>query len=244
MKIRIMIALTVAGLLATLLAPIAVAQEPEGGNVVGFPASGSSICLDATDGSMVNNCHSQYPLRPYEPIKFDGLHPGLYIARSGGFSAFVFVRPGQDNIIDWAYTVPLSWTAGLPVPPPPVYHMWHPGVVTYAPPPPVTVSVDQSVVGTGSISGTQTVDVNSPIPAVVHVRNQIDPPIGGSSSGSVRATASPGSSSRCISYTVSRGDNLSRIAARYGVSWSTIARLNRLVNPNRIFVGQRLTICR
>jgi LysM repeat protein len=45
-------------------------------------------------------------------------------------------------------------------------------------------------------------------------------------------------------YIVQRGDTLSGIAYRYGVSVSSIARANGIVNPNRIFVGRRLVIPR
>lgn len=41
---------------------------------------------------------------------------------------------------------------------------------------------------------------------------------------------------------VGRGETLYSIARRYGVDVWTIARANGVVNPNRIYVGQRLTI--
>ncbi|RME85442.1 MAG: LysM peptidoglycan-binding domain-containing protein [Caldilineae bacterium] len=43
-------------------------------------------------------------------------------------------------------------------------------------------------------------------------------------------------------YVVKRGDTLSKIARRFGVSVKTLVRINRLKNPNLIFVGQRLRI--
>lgn len=43
-------------------------------------------------------------------------------------------------------------------------------------------------------------------------------------------------------YTVQRGDTLSRIARRFGVSMSVLAEVNDIRNPNRIFVGQVLDI--
>lgn len=45
----------------------------------------------------------------------------------------------------------------------------------------------------------------------------------------------------CV-YVVRPGDTLSAIARRYGVSLWTIARLNGLVDVNRIYVGQVLRI--
>lgn len=44
------------------------------------------------------------------------------------------------------------------------------------------------------------------------------------------------------SYTVKSGDSLSAIAARYGMSYETLARLNNISNPNRIYVGQTLNL--
>jgi LysM repeat protein len=43
-------------------------------------------------------------------------------------------------------------------------------------------------------------------------------------------------------YVVRSGDTLNSIAARYGVSPSTLARTNGISNPNRIYIGQRLVI--
>ena len=43
-------------------------------------------------------------------------------------------------------------------------------------------------------------------------------------------------------YTVQRGDTLSGIGARFGVSWQAIAQLNDIANPNVIFPGQVLLI--
>ncbi len=43
-------------------------------------------------------------------------------------------------------------------------------------------------------------------------------------------------------YVVKRGDNLTSIAARYGVTVSSIAKANDILNVNNIFGGQKLTI--
>lgn len=45
-------------------------------------------------------------------------------------------------------------------------------------------------------------------------------------------------------YTVQSGDSLSKIGAKYGVSWNDIFEANRdkLDNPDKIFPGQELTI--
>jgi LysM repeat protein len=44
------------------------------------------------------------------------------------------------------------------------------------------------------------------------------------------------------SYTVQRGDTLARIARNFGISWRVLAEVNKISNPNLIYVGQVLTI--
>ncbi len=46
----------------------------------------------------------------------------------------------------------------------------------------------------------------------------------------------------CPVHVVQRGETLSSIACRYGVNMWTIAQANGIINPNRIYVGQRLVI--
>jgi lysozyme len=41
---------------------------------------------------------------------------------------------------------------------------------------------------------------------------------------------------------VQQGETLSSIARRYGTSWQAIKQANGLVNPNQIYVGQKLKI--
>lgn len=45
-----------------------------------------------------------------------------------------------------------------------------------------------------------------------------------------------------IDYTVQAGDTLSEIAARYGLSYRTLAAFNNISDPNRIYVGQVVRI--
>jgi len=51
----------------------------------------------------------------------------------------------------------------------------------------------------------------------------------------------PGSPSSRI-HVVRRGENLYRIALKYGLSYHTLAAANGIVNPNHVYVGQRLRI--
>lgn len=52
----------------------------------------------------------------------------------------------------------------------------------------------------------------------------------------------PAPSDSDIFHTVVRGEYLSRIAQRYGVSWTSIAEANGITDPNRIYAGLRLRI--
>lgn len=53
----------------------------------------------------------------------------------------------------------------------------------------------------------------------------------------------PGPAPACpVYYRVVRGDNLSRIAARYGVTVWQLQRWNGIANPNRVYAGQVLKI--
>lgn len=45
-----------------------------------------------------------------------------------------------------------------------------------------------------------------------------------------------------VFHVVRPGENLSQIAARYGVSYAQLAQHNRIANPNHLYVGQRLAI--
>jgi lipoprotein-anchoring transpeptidase ErfK/SrfK len=66
--------------------------------------------------------------------------------------------------------------------------------------------------------------------------------IPGKSSSSSGSSSSGSSSSAGAVHTVKRGENLTRIAARYGTTVKAIVKANGLSNPSRIYTGQRLTI--
>lgn len=59
--------------------------------------------------------------------------------------------------------------------------------------------------------------------------------------GSVASTAAA-SSTAGGTYTVRAGDTLSSIAARFGTTWTSLAAINRIANPNVIEVGQVLRL--
>ena len=45
-----------------------------------------------------------------------------------------------------------------------------------------------------------------------------------------------------IFYIVKKGDNLSKIAKKFNTNWKTLAKINKLKNPNLIKTGQKLRI--
>jgi LysM repeat protein len=53
---------------------------------------------------------------------------------------------------------------------------------------------------------------------------------------------SPGSAPAAGIHVVQRGENLYRIALKYGVTYQTLAAANGIANPNHVYVGQRLVI--
>lgn len=53
-----------------------------------------------------------------------------------------------------------------------------------------------------------------------------------------------GKSHVCELYTVVKGDNLSKIAAKYGTDYELIAKINGIKNVNLIEIGQRLCVPR
>ena len=59
------------------------------------------------------------------------------------------------------------------------------------------------------------------------------------SASGVAAPAAAG----CVYYTVRRGDNLTRIAARYRTTVWALQQQNGIRNADRVYVGQRLRIC-
>jgi lipoprotein-anchoring transpeptidase ErfK/SrfK len=59
----------------------------------------------------------------------------------------------------------------------------------------------------------------------------------------IPTSGSPGSTSPSLRvHIVRRGENLYRIALSYGLSYHTLASANGIVNPNHVYVGQKLQI--
>lgn len=72
-------------------------------------------------------------------------------------------------------------------------------------------------------------------PNIIYVGQRLTIPSGGGS-------ATPPPTTGGTTYIVQRGDYLSLIAQRFGVSLSTLMSANNIANPNLIYVGQVLTI--
>ncbi len=68
----------------------------------------------------------------------------------------------------------------------------------------------------------------------IYIGQRLVVPTGGSTAG---PTMSPSGV-----HVVQRGENLFRIALRYGMTYRTLAAANGIANPNRVYVGQRLVI--
>ncbi len=64
----------------------------------------------------------------------------------------------------------------------------------------------------------------------------------GRTAATTPAPAAPTASTPTTSYTVVRGDSLSRIAARYGTTVAALASTNGIANPSLIRIGQVLTV--
>ncbi len=81
--------------------------------------------------------------------------------------------------------------------------------------------------------------------STIYVGQRLTIPTGGSGGSPLPTpTPSPSPSPPPASgvHTVQRGENLYRIALRYGVTTQALAAANGIANPNRIYVGQRLVI--
>jgi LysM repeat protein len=85
--------------------------------------------------------------------------------------------------------------------------------------------------GTGLLSAQ---DAATPTPEAIEVTPE--------ATVEAAAEAVPAAVLEDITYTVVRGDRLIKIAEQFGVTVLCLARANRIVNPNLIYIGQELLI--
>lgn len=78
-------------------------------------------------------------------------------------------------------------------------------------------------------------------PNLIYVGQQLKVS-GTTSNATYHSTATNRNNDSAGSYTVQSGDSLYAIAARYGLDWHTLARLNGISSPYTIFVGQHLVL--
>ena len=81
-------------------------------------------------------------------------------------------------------------------------------------------------------------------PDLVYAGTWLRVPDGSGASGApvVGSSRSGGSSTGSQVHVIRLGETLSSIAARYGLATATMAKANGISNPNRIYVGERLSI--
>jgi hypothetical protein len=61
--------------------------------------------------------------------------------------------------------------------------------------------------------------------------------------GVLGVSARPAMAASCTQwYTVQRGDTLYKIGVWYGVSWTYLAKINNIQNPNKIYAGQVICV--
>jgi len=117
----------------------------------------------------------------------------------------------------------------------------------------VTVlSVHVAAAGFFALQGCQTrkpvVAADEPAPAPIMPPSRIDTPPVAPPRPSARPAVPVGPVSKspesagAVSYTVQKGDSLSKIAAKAGVSSRELAELNNITNPNSIRIGQKLLL--
>jgi LysM repeat protein len=80
-------------------------------------------------------------------------------------------------------------------------------------------------------------------PSLIYVGQQlVIPGASGGTSGSTTGGTGQTSSGGQVVHVVQAGENLYRIASRYGTTYQSVAAANGITNPSRIYVGQRLVI--
>lgn len=155
---------------------------------------------------------------------FSGNHLEQYKNGQELNGAVDFVRSKQDN-----YGQPSKFGGATPTPQPPTPSPQPGG--TY------TVVSGDTLIRIGSKTGIDWVQIaelnHIGQPYTIYPGQVLQLP-----GGAVNPSPAPSSGE----YTVQKGDTLSGIAAKYGVSWQTLQALNGLADPNKIYPGQVLKV--
>ncbi len=84
--------------------------------------------------------------------------------------------------------------------------------------------------------------IDTPVPPTPTPVPETPAPTPTTPAAKTTAPTSPPSPSGQVTHVVQRGENLFRIALRYGVSVDAVANANGIANPALVYVGQKLTI--
>ncbi len=195
---------------------------------------GAAVSDAAEPGALAVGQSPACLLAPPAPVEISGVaRPGDRVQIYDGERLLGETLAGEDG--KWRFSFP-SLPSGQRdlrvqiIPPAAVPELRGAAPDPSAPGSPVTIMI--SVVAAGK-RVTVSVVVNSPYGEVSVL---VSIPIDGTQPGD-------DSTSGCAQwYTVRRGDTLARIASWYGTSVAALAALNRLRNPNVIYVGQKLCV--
>lgn len=92
-----------------------------------------------------------------------------------------------------------------------------------------------------SYAALNNINLNYPIDLSEHIEPEATPEVTPEATSTTAATCQP-NTGWAYTYTVRRGDTLSRLAAWYGVSTSALAQANCIENINLVYVGQVLRV--
>jgi LysM repeat protein len=168
------------------------------------------------------------------------------IVEANGLNQFAFIRVGQQLIVPVRLAAPATST---PTNTPEVVIVVTATPGTTAPVAESNVYVVQPGDTLSQIAGRYNTTVatlaqlNGIVnPNIIRVGQRLVIPVPGGTTPPPPGNPTPVPSTGARTYVVQPGDNLFRIALRYGIPMSTLIQANGINNPSRIFVGQQLVI--
>lgn len=130
-----------------------------------------------------------------------------------------------------------SASAGLPTPVAPNLPLAPQQLATLAAGAIMSSTAPNALASPGPATATPVPPPATPVPTVPPA-----PTVVPSTPTPVPGNASGGADCRTLTHVVQRGENLFRIALRYGTTTAAVARQNRIANTAVVYAGQRLTI--